>query len=108
MLVGSGRKRGGWATAYDERRKGEIFDFALSATYLMLLSDIGWCLSENSNSASISKLNEIKPGIKLKIENQKKIHASNRATSCKDNKANTPYIRDGGGGGNGGGNNSKH
>ena len=66
--------------------------FFLSATCLMLLSNIGWCLSENSYNVSISKLNEIKPGIKLKIENQKKINASNRATSSKDNKALTPQL----------------
>ena len=50
---------------------------------------------------SISKLDEIKPGIKLKIENQKKIDASARPTSKQDNKvAKTPCVPDGGGGGN--------
>ena len=102
----AGGKSRNWDTVYDEERKRKISKFALSATYLTSLPDILQCLLENSYSASNSKLNEVKPGIKLKIENQKKIDASNRAISRKDNKVSkTPCIC---GGGSGGGINSKH
>ena len=80
------------------------------ATYLISLLAIGWCLSENSYSLFISKLNEIKPGIKLKIDNQKKVNNSNIVTSGNGNKINNLCIRSSGNGG-GGGNNantSKH
>lgn len=82
-----GKKCGEWSTTYDEERKCEILEFALSAIYFTLLSNIGWCLQENSYRVYITTLNKIESGIKLKIENQKKIDASVRATSNKDNKA---------------------
>ena len=106
-----GAKRRKWYTTYGKQRKQNFCKFALSVTYLMSLSNIGWCLLENSYNSSISKLNEIKPSIKLKIENQKKIDNNNRLTSGKDNKANNPHIH-GSGTSNSGGkltlNNRKH
>ena len=65
-----GAKRGEWPTVYQENCKREILEFALSATYLKELLDVGWCLSENTYSTFIDELNEIEPGIKLKIESQ--------------------------------------
>ena len=67
-------------------------------------------MQKNNYSASIAQLNKIEAGIKLKIENQKKINANARATSSnKDNKDNKTYcIHIPGGNDGGGGNNSKH
>ena len=68
ILWVTGTKWGEWPTAYQEDWKREILKFALSATYVNKLLDVCWCLSENTYSASIGRLIEIEPGIKLKIE----------------------------------------
>ena len=86
-----------------------ILEFALSATYLKGLLDVGWCLSENTYSASIGKLNEIEPGIKMKIESQKMTAANMRPISELQEKGSlkcTSCARSSNNGG--GGNNSKH
>ena len=72
----AGMKRGEWPTAHDEDQKREILECTLLATYLTALSHVGWCLSENTYSAFLGKLNEIQPGIKRAIEYQKKTDAN--------------------------------
>ena len=65
----AGAKRAEWPTTYDEHRKREILEFALSVVCLTALNAEGWCLQENTPDASIEKL------VKLELEIYKKIEA---------------------------------
>ena len=96
-LLVAGAKRGEWPTSYQGDGKREILEFALSATYLKELLDVGWCLSENTYNASIGKLIKIEPGIKLEIEGQKATAANTRDISTLQEKGlskRTPRARD--------------
>ena len=74
-------KRGLYPEKYDEERCQEILEYALSLVYLTELSDMGWCLSEKSYGASITKLKEIEPSIikQLKFAKQSAVHSKDIA-----------------------------
>ena len=74
----AGAKQGEWPAEYDEFRKREILEFALSAAYLTALNNEGWCLQENTYDASIGKMVELEPEIYKRIEAQK-VAAANTA-----------------------------
>ena len=78
----TGAKRGEWPAEYDEFRKREILEFALSAAYLTALNSEGWCLQENTYDASIGK------PVKLELEIYKRIEAQKVAA------ANTAAIKE--------------
>ena len=75
----AGAKRGEWPTAYDEHRKREILEFALSAAYLTALNSEGWCLQEKTYNSLIGKLVELEQEIYKRIEAQKVAPANTAA-----------------------------